>query len=184
VSGRSALQDPAALGVAGSCVIRARFRNVSRPVRLLAIVLLAAACGSPAPSDPGVTPSATVAPSALSSDPHEPRSQTETEWGVIWDELPSHFPVYPGAIPTETRAGPVTAEFAVPTDPGAAASWYRGALEAVGYRVGAFSEPLEDGSVVLDATGPPEGCLVQVKLTPLSGTTLATILFGAACPFD
>ena len=24
--------------------------------------------------------------------------QTETEWGLIWDELPADFPVYPGAV--------------------------------------------------------------------------------------
>jgi hypothetical protein len=46
------------------------------------------------------------------------------------------------------------------------------------------SEPLEDGSVVIDAIGRPQGCAVQVTLTPLSGTTAGTILFGAACAFD
>jgi hypothetical protein len=158
-------------------------------VRLLAVVavlLVGTGCASPRPSVSGgpsaVVPSGGV--SEPSTDPSEPPSQSETEWGVIWDELPSHFPVYPGAIVTQTRAGPVTAQFAVPTDPGSAATWYRGALEVVGYRIEAISEPLEDGSVVLDVFGPPEGCRIQLTLTPLSGTTLATILFGAACPFD
>jgi hypothetical protein len=157
-----------------------------RLLPLVVVALLVTACASPSPSPSG-TPSVLASPgsaSGLSADPSQPPSQTETEWGAIWDELPSHFPVYPGAIATETRAGPVTAQFAVPTDPASAAGWYRGALEVVGYRIDAISEPLEDGSVVLDAVGAPEGCRVQLTLTPLSGTTLATILFGAACSFD
>jgi hypothetical protein len=131
---------------------------------------------SPAPNPPTASPSSST-PASL-----EPPTRTETEWGAIWDALPPLFPAFPGAIPTETRAGPVSAELAVPTDVATAASWYRGALEAAGFQTVGFSEPLEDGSVVIESAGPGD-CRVQVTLIPLSGTTNARILYGAACPF-
>ena len=56
-------------------------------------------------------------------------------------------------------------------------------LDSEGYRTDQ-SGPLEDGSFVLDSTGAAAGCRVQTTLTPQSGTTLVTILFGAACPFE
>jgi hypothetical protein len=56
-------------------------------------------------------------------------------------------------------------------------------LDTAGYSTDQ-SGPLEDGSFVLDSTGTSSGCLVQTTLTPLSGTTLMTVLYGAACPFE
>jgi hypothetical protein len=56
-------------------------------------------------------------------------------------------------------------------------------LDSEGYSTDQ-SGPLEDGSVVLDSTGTWEGCRVQTTVTPQSGTTLMTILYGADCPFE
>jgi len=56
-------------------------------------------------------------------------------------------------------------------------------LEKAGYTVVGSAEPLEDGSVVLDMTGTPDGCALQVKSTPTGGLTTVTIMYGASCPF-
>ena len=39
------------------------------------------------------------------------------------------------------------------------------ALEKAGYTAIGSSDPLEDGSVVLDMTGTPDGCVLQVTVT-------------------
>jgi len=44
--------------------------------------------------------------------------------------------------------------------------------------------PLEDGTVVLDATHAPAGCKAEVRLRPESGTVSMSVLYGAACPFS
>jgi hypothetical protein len=59
----------------------------------------------------------------------------------------------------------------------------KAALDAAGYRTDQ-SGPLEDGTFVLDSTGTSSGCRVQTTLTPLSGTTLMTVMYGAGCPFE
>jgi hypothetical protein len=155
------------------------------------VLLAVAACGGPAPATGGPVESpaaSTGAPSTsvVASEPPPSAAlptTTNTDWGTIWDELPPSFPVYPGSIPTETRSGPLSAELAVPTDPASAAAWYRGWLEAAGYVTQGLSDPLEDGSIVVDWAGRAPGCRVEISLTPLSGTTAARILFGADCPF-
>jgi hypothetical protein len=43
--------------------------------------------------------------------------------------------------------------------------------------------PLEDGTVVLDATASPPGCKAEVRFTPISGTIIMSVLYGASCPF-
>jgi hypothetical protein len=43
--------------------------------------------------------------------------------------------------------------------------------------------PLEDGSIVIDATGESE-CRVQARIAPLGDATIATIFVGAGCPFE
>ncbi len=50
-------------------------------------------------------------------------------------------------------------------------------------RPGPDAGPYEDGGFVIDATGPARGCRVQVSLAKMGTATVATILFGAACPF-
>ena len=55
-------------------------------------------------------------------------------------------------------------------------------LQKAGYTAIGSTEPLEDGSVVLDMTGTPDGCALQVTSTPTGSLTTITILYGAACP--
>ena len=60
-------------------------------------------------------------------------TQTQVEWGRIWDALPPSFPRYPGAEPTQIGAGPASAVLTVPADARTAAAWYAMALKAAGY---------------------------------------------------
>jgi hypothetical protein len=57
-------------------------------------------------------------------------------------------------------------------------------LKQAGYSIEAASGPSEDGSLVVDAVGRTPECRVQVRLTPLSGTTSMVVMFGAGCPFQ
>lgn len=155
---------------------------------LLAVVpVVLGACGadvSPAPpsaSPAGPTPVPTVP--GESASPSGPVGQTDTDWGRIWDALPDGFPRYPGSILTETRAGPVSAEFAVGADPESITTWLQASLEGAGYSTEALSGPLEDGSRVIESIA-DGGCRVETVVTPLSGTTHVTVRFGAACPFE
>ena len=164
---------------------------------LLAIFMTAAAgCGSAGPPPLAASPSATTSPSgALTPVPGgtnqpsgpvapTPPTQTDTAWGRIWDSLPPSFPVPPEAIPTETVEGPVSASFAVGASADQAADLLVSGLGSAGYSIEGRSQPLEDGSVVIDAVGADPKCRVQVRLTPLSGTTQMIVMFGAACPFE
>ena len=163
------------------------------PILILAIVLvlLAVACG------PSVTPSATpsaVAPSltpvpggsaAASASPIAvTQTNTNTEVGRIWDSLPPSFPHFPDSVPTDPGGGPTSGTFAVGTSLQNAVGTMRAGLTSLGYNVDVGS-PLEDGTVVLDAGGGenPE-CRIEVRFTPLSGTTSMAVLYGASCPFD
>ena len=154
------------------------------------LVVAIAACGSngatatprPVPSVTGSIPAAsdTAAPSSGSKP-----GQTDTAWGRIWDALPGGFPTIPGARPDENAAGgPASAVFVVQgVDPAAIATSLQAALKSAGYTSVGSLQPLEDGSVVLDMKGSPEGCAVQVSATPTGGVTTVRILYGAACPF-
>ena len=108
--------------------------------------------------------------------------QTETAWGTIWDALPPSFPAFPGSQPTETGAGPASATLQLPGPADVAADWWKEALEAAGYHVEGVNGPLEDGSIVIDASG-EAGCRVQASVAPLGDVTIATIFVGAECPF-
>lgn len=166
----------------------------SLPILAIALVLLVAACGpttqppasiptsaSPAPSltpVPGGSAVASASPVAVT------QTNTQTEVGRIWDALPPSFPRIAGAVPIETGAGPTSGTFAVGTDVASAVATIRAGLTGLGYNVDVGS-PLEDGSVVLDAGGGEEPeCRIEVRFTPLSGTTTMAVLYGAACPFS
>lgn len=131
---------------------------------------------TPVPNGSGDLVAPTATPAAV--------SQTDTEWGRIWDALPDAFPRYPGSVPTETgEFGGVSAEFAVPDDAGTVATWLQASLEGAGYSTEALSGPLEDGSRVIESVG-ADGCRVETTVRPLGGTTHVAVRFGAACPFE
>lgn len=112
--------------------------------------------------------------------------QTDTEWGRIWDSLPTGFPVYPESVLSEEAAsGPASAVFVTPqVDPGDVASWFQDHLEEAAYSTEALSGPLEDGSYVIDSIGRDEDCRTEVTIAPLGGTISVTVRYGAGCPHD
>lgn len=159
----------------------------------LSVVLLVAlaACGSSTGSGAPVATATKAPPSVTGSAPNPtapssgPKTlQSDTAWGRIWDDLPSGFPTYPGATPDEEASGgPASAVFVVEGH-GAkdVATFLRTELEKAGFTAVGSSDPLEDGSVVLDMTGAPNGCMVQITITPTGGLTSIAVLYGASCP--
>lgn len=139
-----------------------------------------ASTSSPTASTPRAAASAAAPPSAASS---APPTTTETAWGRIWDALPAAFPVYPGAKPTDTGAGPASAMVDLPASAAKAVAWYRAALVRAGYSIEALAGPLEDGSTVIDAVGQRPACRVQASVVPHGSRSIATILMAADCPF-
>lgn len=159
------------------------------PTLLLAFLtgLIAAACNATPTNTPNGSSSAgptdvpgtSAEPGGSAGEP----SQTDTDWGRIWDALPPTFPTPPDSMPSEPIGrGPSSGDLSVGAAPAEVAEFYDRALGEGGY-VSSVQGPLEDGSFVVDATGVAAGCQVQVTVTPLSGVTHVTILFGAACPF-
>ncbi len=163
--------------------VMSRWRPLVVP---LAALLLVVACGSGAssPSTVGASlPTVTSAPA-----PSEPAAagptagQTDTEWGPIWDSVPSGFPTYPGSKPTEVGADPASEVRVVEgAEASAIASWMDEHLRAASFRSDGLSGPFEDGSYVVDMSG-ASGCRVQVRVAPTGGTSMVVVLYGAACP--
>lgn len=158
----------------------------------LTLVVLLVGCGpnnQTADTSPSGTPS--IAPSsAASGDASAPAgsggagSQTDTEWGRIWDDVPRGFPTFPGStIADDTGPDPVSATYAIAGggDPAQIASWMQAALETATFSTEALSGPLEDGSFVLDSVGEGD-CRIQVAVAPMGGLTFVTVRYGAACP--
>jgi len=174
-----------------------RARPVLRSAAGFALAIALAGCTgaatSPTPAAPstgngeGTTPAptahATDTAGASARPAATPPTTTDTAWGRIWDGLPAAFPSYPKAEPAAAGDGPASAILAVPAKAATAAAWYRTALARAGYGIDAVSGPLEDGSLVIDATGSPPACHVEVSLVPHGGSSTATILLGAACPY-
>ena len=168
---------------------RAAAQRLTMCLALIGSMALAA-CSSSAASPP---PAASTAPAA-STGASAPApvgsgstsSQTDTDWGRIWDSLPAGFPTIAGSTPSEEAAvGPASAILVV--DGGAAktiATSLQTQLEAAGYTTTALGGPLEDGTYTLDMTGSPTGCMLQVTASPTGGLTTITIQYGAACPHD
>jgi len=134
----------------------------------------------PAPSAAG-SPAASTVPSAAAEV-----GQTDTEWGRIWDTLPSSFPQIPGARPSDEAAGsPVSAAFVIAGDVARlVAAALVTQLATAGLPTAGLGTPLEDGSYTLDATGSTGGCKAQLTIKPMGGETFVTVLYGAACPRD
>jgi hypothetical protein len=157
------------------------------------LAMAVAACG-PTGASPttSAAPVETAPPSGAPSAATPPGSlgtavgQTETDWGRIWDTLPKGFPTVPGATPAdETSTGPASANLAVPgKDAKAIASQLQVALTQAGFKTIGLSDPLENGGYVLDMTGSPTGCQLQIAATPTGSLTTVTVLYGAGCPHD
>jgi hypothetical protein len=159
-------------------------------IGLIAMLTIAlAACSSagspasPSPSSPSAI-AATPTTSAAATNAGSATSQSDTDWGRIWDSLPPGFPSIPGSTPSEEAAnGPASATFTVNgSSAKAIATALQTQLAAGGYTTVALGGPLEDGTYTLDMTGQPAGCMVQVRTGPLGGVTTVTILYGATCP--
>jgi hypothetical protein len=160
-------------------------------VVILTATVMFAGCG-PTPTT-SLAPSGTPAgaPSAGASAEASPAApsiavgtQTDTEWGRIWDNVPPGFPRYPGSsVADDTSPEPVSATYAIAggADPAQIASWMQAALETATFSTEALSGPLEDGSFVLDSAG-NGGCRIQVAIGPMGGLTFVTVRYGAACP--
>jgi hypothetical protein len=136
--------------------------------------------GSPGSPGPSASAGPTDVPGASSSGE---AGQTDTEWGRIWDTLPANFPTPADAIDADPiDRGPTSGDFSIGAAPEDIKSFYDSALGTAGY-VSSVQGPLENGAYVLDSASMVAGCQVQVTITPLSGVTHVTVLFGAACPF-
>jgi len=164
---------------------------------LIVIGVTLAACGPTGPSAgagstvpaasstvPGAVQPATPSGPTPSSAAGE--GQTDTEWGRIWETLPSSFPSIPGARPSEEAAtGPASATMVVA---GNVARLVAAALvtqlATAGFPTAGLGTPLEDGSYTLDATGATPGCKVELTIKPMGDQTIVSILYGAACPHD
>jgi hypothetical protein len=172
----------------------------SRPAVLVAIGALAvllAACGGAAstalpiqssscctepptstPAEPTEVPGgASVTPAPLPDDV----STTETAWGTILDVVPTTFPVFPGAEPGESPDEPVSGAWISSAGVDDVAAWYRDELEGLGYRTAGLSEPLEDGSRVLDSVADIPECRIQAAFRPAGESTMITVLYAAGC---
>ena len=164
--------------------------------------LLLCACNAVGPSGaasrsstPGTSASVVTSPSpdltpvpggstAATPGAASPPTQTDTDWGRIWDALPAWFPVPPDAVPTETGdEGAVSASLAAGGSAQSVATFMQSGLTGAGFAVDGMN-PAEDGSLVLDATGPDTKCKVEVRVRPLSGTTNLVVMYGSGCPFN
>jgi hypothetical protein len=146
---------------------------------------VAAASPSMAPTEvPSDAPPPTAVPGGVTVSPGPPATHkpttTNTDWGVILDAVPDDFPRYPGAKDSEADV-PVSAALIAESAVDEVASWYRDALEAAGYATLDLSDPLEDGSRVLDSQTDLPECKVQTTFRPAGGSTMITVLFAAGC---
>jgi hypothetical protein len=144
--------------------------------------------GASAATPPSSAGSAAAGSAAASTAPSgaAPAGQTDTEWGRIWDTLPSSFPPIPGARPSEEAAtGPASATFVIAGDVARlVAAALVTQLAGAGFPTAGLGSPLEDGSYTLEGTGSTPGCKVQLTIKPMGAETFVTILYGAACPHD
>lgn len=150
--------------------------------------MLLAACGHVDPSTVFMPSSeGSVAPSAAASGDAAPSTaggtQSETDWGRIWDNVPTGFPRFPGsAIADPVSPDPVSATYSVANDDTAQiAGWMQSALEAASFGTESLSGPLEDGGFVIESVGEGE-CRIQTSVRPMGGLTFVIVHYGAGCP--
>jgi hypothetical protein len=165
-------------------------------VRLLAVglVIVVAACGgSGTPTPPATANQAPTPPAPTDvtgggdiTPAPTPGLLPGAAWGAAWDALPPGFPVPAGAKPVDPgdpTDGPVSGAFVVDGTPDDVAKAIQNGLTVAGYSTEALTGPYEDGSLVIDSVGRNPECRVQTRVRELGGTTMITILFGAACPW-
>jgi hypothetical protein len=111
---------------------------------------------------------------------HKPTT-TKTDWGVILDSVPEDFPQYPGAKVVDSPDEPVSAAYEAKATVDEVARWYRKATEEAAWSTLDLSDPLEDGSRVLDSQGDLPECQVQTTFRPEGDSTLITVLYAAGC---
>jgi hypothetical protein len=135
-----------------------------------------------ASSPPELTPvpGSGASPSARPAASRPPTTDV-AGFGPILDGLPPSFPKLPGQQPAETGEGPSSGSFVVNGDVASASASIRSALQAKGWTVDTGA-PLEDGTVVLEATG-PAGCKAEIRFTPVNGSVMLSVLYGATCPY-
>ena len=164
-----------------------------RRVAPVLIGLLIAGCGatvSPSPvrtsSPSAAAPSLTPVPGAPSPTPATtPPPTSKPEFGPIWDGLPPSWPALPGQSQSEVGTD-ASDQLITHGKPATLARDLGAALAAAGWSVDVGS-PLEDGSVVLDATGSPTGCRAQARFTPNEpdgDPVIVQVYYGAGCPFE
>lgn len=177
-------------------MIAPRRRAVNPVVPILAplLVILLAACGSSAATasrSAGPVASDGAIQTPVPGGPASPivaasirlPTTTNTEFGKIFDALPPSFPKLPGEEPADTGSGPTSGSFAANLSVTDARKLIEVALIAQGWTV-VVGSPLEDGTVVLEATGAEPACKTEVRLAPTSGTVTMAVLYGASCPFN
>jgi hypothetical protein len=127
---------------------------------------------TPVPGAPSVTPGTrpTPVPTTMVSG-----------FGPILDTVPPSFPRLAGQEPADPGTGPTSGTYVVTMSADAASDAMRTGLEGRGWSVDVGS-PLEDGTVVLDATGATTGCRAEVRFTPQGATLVVAVLYGAGCP--
>jgi hypothetical protein len=167
---------------------RTRPRWGTRIAVLAAALIGAGGCSAVTPiieTPPAPTPTPTSTPRLIEPTKNAVQlvSQTDTEWGRIWDALPASFALPEGAQPTQTGDGPASAILDVPGGAAPTMAFLQSALELAGFRTESLSGPLEDGSLILE-TFAEDACRVQASVVPLGGATILTVLYGAACPFS
>jgi hypothetical protein len=161
---------------------------------LLVSIIAITGCGSSNPS-PSSTPTPSSPSSVAPSEVPETlppatlgpllEGQTDTDWGRLWDTLPTGFPLYPGATRSdEAQEGPSSGVYVVEGDPETIATWFQDQLEIAAFSTESLSGPLEDGSYELDSIGQDVACRVRVTIAPLGGLTALTVFYGAGCPHD
>jgi hypothetical protein len=175
---------------------RVAARHLHVPVLVLTLALLGACTSSTATRAPSIVPasrapssgrpSLTPVPGGASTPVISPTvaSPGTTEvmgFGRILDALPPSFPRLPGQEPADTGAGATSGSFAANLEAGAAGAMIEAALKATGWAVDAGS-PLEDGSVVLEASR-PNACKAEIRFTPQTGSVIMSVLYGATCPY-
>jgi hypothetical protein len=153
----------------------------SRPtlplIATLAASLVLAACGTDRTTSAPPTDRPSIEPNAAAV------SQTDTDWGRIWDDVPAGFPRFPtSTVADDISPDPVSATYAVDNDDTSQiAGWLQSALETASLRTDSLSGPLEDGGFVIESMGQGD-CRIQTSVQPMGGLTFVIVRYGAACP--